>query len=93
MHHTIFAPKTVIGTATPVSPPGTLPSNTTIPTHNPGESAPATRKGVKVAKKTEHGAVTKKIAAPAKRVVHRSSIVKVIARKLNPLRSREQSGS
>ena len=51
VHHTIFAPKTVIGTATPVSPPGTLPSNTTIPTHNPGEPAPASRKGVKVEKK------------------------------------------
>ena len=52
VHHTIFAPKTVIGKATPVSPPGTLPSNTTIPTHNPGESRPRrVARALKVAKK------------------------------------------
>jgi hypothetical protein len=37
VHHTIFAPGTVVGTATPVSPPGTRPSNTTIPTVRAGD--------------------------------------------------------
>ena len=63
MHHVIFAPRTVIGEATPVSPPGTLPSNTTIPTYNPGGSDPANLKGLKTDKKTERATVTKKIAA------------------------------
>ncbi len=35
VHHTIFAPKTIIGHATPVSPPGTPATGTTIPTANP----------------------------------------------------------
>ncbi len=51
VHNIIFAPKTVIGKATPVSPPGTLPPNTTIPTHNPGGSDPASLKGLKTDKK------------------------------------------
>jgi len=38
IHHTIFAPKTVIGMATPVSPPGALALNTFDPqTVNPGK--------------------------------------------------------
>jgi PKD repeat protein len=37
IHHTIYAPRTVVGTATPVSPPGTLPLNTRIPTFAPGD--------------------------------------------------------
>jgi hypothetical protein len=32
IHHTVFAPGTVIGRATPVSPPGTRPKNVFIPT-------------------------------------------------------------
>ena len=79
VHHTIFAPKTVIGTATPVSPPGTLPSNTTIATHDPGSQAHASRKGLKAEKKLEHAGVTKKIAVPAKRPAHHSAAVKAIA--------------
>ena len=35
VHHTIFAPKTLIGHATPVSPPGTPGTGSTIPTANP----------------------------------------------------------
>jgi hypothetical protein len=35
VHNTIFAPRTVIGHATPVSPPGTPATGTTIPTANP----------------------------------------------------------
>ena len=35
VHHTIFAPKTIIGHATPVSPPGTPATGSTIPTANP----------------------------------------------------------
>ena len=35
VHHIIFAPGTIIGHATPVSPPGTPATGTTIPTANP----------------------------------------------------------
>ena len=35
VHNTIFAPKTIIGHATPVSPPGTPATGSTIPTANP----------------------------------------------------------
>jgi hypothetical protein len=35
VHNTIFAPRTIIGHATPVSPPGTPATGTTIPTANP----------------------------------------------------------
>jgi hypothetical protein len=76
VHHIIFAPKTVIGSATPVSPPGTLPSNTTIPTHNPGEPAPKSLTGSKVDKKIERGGVIKKVAAPVHHLVHRGAVVK-----------------
>ncbi len=82
VHHTIFAPKTVVGTATPVSPPGTLPSNTTIPTFNPGSPDRATQKGSHANKKNEHAGVTKKIAAP--KSAHRSAVHKVIATILKP---------
>ncbi len=89
VHHTIYAPKTVIGTATPVSPPGTLPSNTTIPTHNPGDPAPKSHEEPKTETKTEPAAVTKKTVAQASQ----SAAVKVITAFLKPLSSREHGGS
>jgi len=89
VHNTIYAPKTVIGTATPVSPPGTLPSNTTIPTQNPGDPAPKSHKVPKTEKKIGPVAVTKKTPAQP----HRSAAVKAIAAILNPLRSRGHRGS
>jgi uncharacterized protein (TIGR03118 family) len=80
VHHTIFAPKTVIGTATPVSPPGMLPSNTRIPTYNPGGPAHSSFKGSEAGKRLEHGAGIKKPAAPVHRLVHRGAVVqKIIA--------------
>jgi len=87
VHHTIYAAKTVIGTATPVSPPGTLPSNTTIPTHNPGDPAPKSHKERKTERKIEPGAVTKLTAAQA----HPPARVKVIAPILDPLPSDKHS--
>jgi hypothetical protein len=56
VHNTIFAPRTIIGHATPVSPPGTPATGTTIPTANPQlpsgnpnfHGNPATLKGSKV---------------------------------------------
>ena len=42
IHHTIFAPSTIVGRATPVSPPGTRQGNVYIPqTINPGKLATA----------------------------------------------------
>ena len=75
VHHIIFAPKTVIGTATPVSPPGTLPSNTTIPTHNPGDPTSKSHKQPTTAKakKIEPVTVTKKAVAQTNRCSRPSS--------------------
>jgi hypothetical protein len=39
LHHKIYAPRTVIGTASPVSPPGTPGSSSTIATYRPGKAA------------------------------------------------------
>ena len=38
LHHRIYAPRTVIGPATPVSPPGTPGTDTFIPTFLPGKT-------------------------------------------------------
>ena len=44
IHHTIFAPSTIIGRATPVSPPGTRPGSIHIKqTINPGKLPPSLR--------------------------------------------------
>ena len=83
VHHTIFAPKTVIGTATPVSPPGTLPSNTTIPTHNPGDPARASLKGSRRTKRSSSGRHQEN-RGPGEQPAHRSTVVKAIAAMLNP---------
>ena len=37
LHHKVYAPRTVIGTASPVSPPGTPGSSSYIPTYHPGK--------------------------------------------------------
>jgi hypothetical protein len=39
LHHKVYAPRTVIGTATPVSPPGTPGTSSTIPTYQPGKTS------------------------------------------------------
>lgn len=46
VHHRVYAPRTVIGPATPVSPPGTPGTDTYIPTYLPSKSvkAPSTVK-------------------------------------------------
>lgn len=80
MHHITYAPKTVIGTATPVSPPGTVPTNTTIPTYHPGDPATKTHKQPTTAKKAVPVTVTKKGVART----DRSQAVKVIMTSRNP---------
>ena len=79
VHHIIFAPRTVVGTATPVSPPGTLPSNTTIPTYNPGGSVATGHTGTKTDKKSERGVATKKkTAVPAKQRAQHTAAANVV---------------
>ena len=79
VHHIIYAPKTMIGTATPVSPPGTLPSNTTIPTYNPGGSVATGHTGTKTDKKSERGVATKKkTAVPAKQRAQHTAAANVV---------------
>jgi Bacterial Ig-like domain len=55
IHHTIFAPSTIIGRATPVSPPGTRPGSIHIKqTINPGKLPPSLKGNVAdTSKKTE----------------------------------------
>ncbi|WP_165226922.1 Ig-like domain-containing protein [Aquisphaera insulae] len=38
VHHKVYAPRTVIGKASPVSPPGTPGTSSTIPTYQPGRT-------------------------------------------------------
>ena len=67
VHHTIFAPMSFVGTASPVVPPGTPESNTTIPTVNPSDPP---------AKATTHAKVIahhQSVAAP--KIVHHATIV------------------
>jgi hypothetical protein len=67
VHHTIFAPKTLVGTASPVVPPGTKLSNTTIATFNPGGSSAKTTAHVKASKHLQ--------SVPAPKVVHKPALV------------------
>ena len=62
IHKTIFAPKTVIGTASPVGPPV-----------DPGGPVQTSHRGVKAASTTKAGSAIKKTAA----LVHRSVVVKL----------------
>jgi hypothetical protein len=68
VHHTIFAPATVVGIASPVVPPGTSPSKTTIPTVNPSQIHASTIHHAKAF------ARHKNVVAP-KVVVHRNIVV------------------
>ncbi len=74
VHHTIFAPKTLIGHATPVSPPGTPATGTTIPTANPSlpsgnpnfHGNPSLLKGARVHHKVQvHQSVKKAAKHPS----------------------------
>ncbi len=91
VHHIIYAPKTLIGTATPVSPPGTLPSNTTIPTYNPGDPTSKSHKQPTTAKAKKIEPVT--VAKKAVAQTNRSAAVKETVVLRNPLASRKHRGS
>ena len=60
LHHRIYAPRTVIGPASPVNPPGTPGSDVIIPTFPPGK-APAGTSAVKLSKKSHAGAAVKAV--------------------------------
>ena len=85
VHHTVYAPKTMIGTATPVSPPGTLPGNTTIGSSNPLDPAPKNHKRPTTAKKTDPGTVTKKTVVKVSRSLAKAGVVTI----RKPLSSRQ----
>ena len=71
VHHTIYAPSTVIGIASPVVPPGTAPSNTKIPTVNPNSLSGDGKVSARASKVHLNVAVPK-VVHHAAAVVHHS---------------------
>ncbi len=65
-HHKVYAPRSVIGSATPVSPPGTPGTSSHIPTYQPGRSRYGTA-AVKLASKQVVNTTPRATATPVAR--------------------------
>ena len=79
VHHLIFAPRTVIGTASPVVPPGQLPTGFRIPTDNHGVIIPAGPTGPATL-----GSLAKPAVRPAVQTAHDLALESVVVPKKHP---------